>query len=64
MSDFNEIKWSINISVLLKPTEPAAYGGVALCNANRETLSVYTYDNPVPSRIFAEGATTIETAVA
>lgn len=25
-SDFNEIKWSINISVLLKPTEPVACG--------------------------------------
>lgn len=26
-SDFNEIKWSINISVLLKPIEPVTYGG-------------------------------------
>ena len=26
-SDFNEIKWSINISVLLKPIEPVAHGG-------------------------------------
>ena len=25
-SDFNEIKWSINISVFLKPIEPVAYG--------------------------------------
>jgi len=28
-ADFNEIKWSINISVLLKPIEPVAYGGAA-----------------------------------
>ncbi len=27
-SDFNEIKWSINISVLLKPIEPVAHGGI------------------------------------
>lgn len=40
-SDFNEIKWSINISVLLKPIEPVAYGGIAICDANRETLSAY-----------------------
>lgn len=26
-SDFSEVKWSINISVLLKPIEPVAYGG-------------------------------------
>lgn len=38
-SDFNEIKWSINISVLLKPIEPVACGGIAICDANRGTLS-------------------------
>lgn len=39
-SDFNEIKWSINISVLLKPIEPCSLQGVLLlCSANRETLS-------------------------
>ena len=26
-SDFSEVKWSINISVLLKPIEPVACGG-------------------------------------
>ncbi len=26
-ADFNEIKWSINISVFLKPIEPVAYRG-------------------------------------
>ena len=28
-SDFSEVKWSINISVLLKPIEPVACGGTA-----------------------------------
>jgi len=39
-SDFTEIKWSINISVLLKPIEPCCLQGVLpLGSANRETLS-------------------------
>lgn len=39
-SDFSEVKWSINISVLLKLIEPIYLIGVLLCSANRETLSV------------------------
>lgn len=39
-SDFSEIKWSINISVLLKLIEPGLpTGGAVLHSANRETLS-------------------------
>ena len=36
---FNETKWSINISVLIKPIEPVACGVCRLCGANRGTLS-------------------------
>ena len=37
---FSETKWSINISVLLKPIEPCCSHGVTRdCVANRETLS-------------------------
>ena len=36
---FNETKWSINISVLIKPIEPVACGVYRLCGANRGTLS-------------------------
>lgn len=45
----NETKWSINISVLLKPIELIAYGVCCRCSANRGTLSAGAYDNPVPS---------------
>ena len=39
-TEFSEVKWSINISVLLKPIEPGCLPGVLqFCNANRETLS-------------------------
>jgi hypothetical protein len=38
-TDFNEIKWSINISVLLKPIEPVACGVCRQGGANRGTLS-------------------------
>lgn len=45
-TDFNEIKWSINISVLLKPIEPVAYGGAVQLGANRETLSAQRIRQP------------------
>lgn len=38
-SDFSEVKWSINISVLLKLIEPICLIGVLQCSANRGTLS-------------------------
>ena len=38
-SDFSEVKWSINISVLLKLIEPTYLVGVLQCSANRGTLS-------------------------
>lgn len=47
-SDFSEIKWSINISVLLKLIEPELpIGGAVVYGANRGTLSAFAYDNPV-----------------
>lgn len=40
-ADFNEIKWSINISVLLKPIEPCSLQGVPqMRGANREKVTV------------------------
>lgn len=39
-SDFSEVKWSINISVLLKLIELINLMRVLQCSANRETLSV------------------------
>lgn len=36
-SDFSEVKWSINISVLLKLIEPTYLVGVLIHSANRET---------------------------
>ena len=38
-SDFNEIKWCINISVHLKLIEPMLKGCAAFCGANGETLT-------------------------
>lgn len=36
-SDFSEVKWSINVSVLLKLIEPTDLVGVLIYSANRET---------------------------
>lgn len=47
---FNSTRWSISISVLLKPIEPIAYGVCCRSSANRGTLSAEAYDNPVPSQ--------------
>lgn len=44
---FNETKWSINISVLLKPIELMQKRCAAMSSANGENLSAYAYDNPV-----------------
>lgn len=45
-TDFNEIKWSINISVLLKPIEPMLKGCATICGANGETLIAYAKTIP------------------
>lgn len=60
-SDFSDVLWSINISVLLKPIEPDCLSGVLHnCNANRGTLSVIHTTTLCQVRIFVlKGATTI-----
>lgn len=45
-SDFNEVTWSINISVLLKPIEPMPKGCASYRGANGGTLTVYAETIP------------------
>lgn len=62
-TDFNEIKWSINISVLLKPAEPIADGVCCILAVLTGKLYVLCIGQPCAKPGFnPEGATTIERA--
>ena len=62
-TDFNEIKWSINISVLLKPAEPIADGVCCTLAVLTGKLYVLCIGQPcAKTGLNPEGATTIERA--